>query len=436
MTELSVRHRATALLRNGRWSKWVSRGSWTLLDRGLFALSNFGLNVVLARWMSPEAYGAFAIAFSIFLIIGAAQSTIVTGPLLIFGPRRFSDRYPAYLGLVIKGQFVLSLVISLGLVVAGFGFIMIGNHSTGTVLFALAVSGPFILLLWLLRSSNYARLQARGAAVSGAIYLVVLLVAAYSFFRLGILTPETALFLMAAASLAVAIRLAIRQKADLRAEKLWGPFAREVAIEHWRYARWMLPAQLLTAARNNLFYFILPIWAGLEATGALRAFSNLTMPIGFMGYSLGGILVPMLVRARNNNSFVEKTVLAFVLFLGNSALYAAVLILFQNEIVGTLYQNKFDDYAYLVWLVALVPVVQSPAIVVGAALRALERPKEVFWATLAGVTCAVTLGLGAVALSGVLGAAIGNLLSASVITGVLLYMLWSCWTAGSTVKAT
>jgi O-antigen/teichoic acid export membrane protein len=427
MTELSVRHRAQALIRNGRWGKWINRGTWTLLDRGLFALSNFGLNIVLARWMSPEAYGAFAIAFSVFLIIGSAQSTMITGPLLVFGPRRFKDRYPAYLGLVIKGQFCLSLVISLGLALVGGGFLLAGKDSTGTVFLALAVSGPFILPLWLLRSSGYARLQARGAAISGTIYLVLLLLLAYGFFQLGILTPSTALFLMAGTSLVVAIRLAVRLGADLRAEKLRGPFAREVMLEHWRYARWMLPAHLLIAARNNLFYFILPVWAGLEATGALRAYSNLIMPIGFMGHSLSTILVPILVRARANGSLAEKTVLGFLLFLGNAIAYAAVLILFQDAIVEAVYPNKYDAYAHLVWLIAILPVVQSPSIVLGAALQALEKPKNVFWATLAGVGSAVTVGLALVALWGALGAAIGNLVSASVITGLLMFLLWAAW---------
>lgn len=425
MTEISIRGRATALIRNAKWGRWINRGAWTLLDRGLFALSNFGLNVVLARWMSLEAYGAFAIAFSIFLIMGAAQSTLVTGPLLVFAPRRYRDRYPAYLGLAIKWQFLLSLMTSFCIALAGAGFLIWSSRDTGIVLLALAASGPFILLMWLLRTSGYAQLQSKGAAISGAVYLVVLLASTYLFFRLDILTPATALFLMAATSLAVAIRLAIRQKADLFAEKLWGPFARDVVLEHWRYARWMLPAQMLTAGRNNLFFFVLPIWAGLEATGALRAFTNLILPIGFMGHSLGMILVPILVRARMNRSLPEKTILAFCLFLVSAIAYAAVLVLLNDEILRFLYAGKYADYAYLIWLIALLPIVQSPSVVIGAALRALERPKDVFWATLAGVGCAVTIGLGAVALAGVFGAAAGNLLSASVIMVVLMYLLWS-----------
>ena len=35
-----------------------------LADQALFAGSNFILNIVLARWLSPNDYGAFGVAFS------------------------------------------------------------------------------------------------------------------------------------------------------------------------------------------------------------------------------------------------------------------------------------------------------------------------------------------------------------------------------------
>lgn len=427
MTELSVRSRATALLQNGKWGRWINRGFWTLFDRGLFALSNFGMNIVLARWMSLDAYGAFAIAFSTFTIIGAVQSTFVTGPFLVFAPRRYRERHSAYLGLALKYQFVLSLIVSVGLAFVGVGFYLTGSRDTGAVLVALAISCPFILLMWLLRTTNYAKLESRGAAISGLIYLIVLLSSTYLLFRLDLLTPATALFLMAGTSFVVAIWLAIRQRADLFAEKLSGPFAREVAIEHWRYARWMLPARLLTATRNNLFIFVLPIWGGLEAAGALRALMNLVMPLGFMQNSLELILVPILVRARNNKSLHEKMALAAAFFVLNAIVYGAALVLFREEIITLLYKQQYIAYAGLVLLMALLPVVNGAAIVPGAALRAMERPKATFWAALGAAVATVLVGLPAIAIGGAAGALVGLLTSATVSFVILLFLLRSAF---------
>jgi Na+-driven multidrug efflux pump len=52
--------------------------------------------------------------------------------------------------------------------------------------------------------------------------------------------------------------------------------------------------------------------------------------------------------------------------------------------------------------------------VLGAALRAFERPDRVFWAYLCTTVVALTLGFGFIAAWGVVGAVVGYLLSTAV----------------------
>ena len=41
------------------WMPWVGKGSLAVLDQGLFAGSNFLLNVLLARWLAPSGLRRF-----------------------------------------------------------------------------------------------------------------------------------------------------------------------------------------------------------------------------------------------------------------------------------------------------------------------------------------------------------------------------------------
>ena len=41
---------------------WLKKGSLAVLDQGLFSGANFVVNILLARWLTPEEYGAFAVA--------------------------------------------------------------------------------------------------------------------------------------------------------------------------------------------------------------------------------------------------------------------------------------------------------------------------------------------------------------------------------------
>jgi O-antigen/teichoic acid export membrane protein len=426
VSEVSIASRAIALLRGGRWRRIADRGFWTLTDRGLFAVTNFGVNLVLARWLSPESYGAYAIGFAIFLIIGAAQNSLVIKPLLVFGARRYEDRYRTYLGVVIKAQLALSVVLSVALALLGLGFILGVSRDIGTVLIALAVAGPFRLLLMLLRLSSYVHLQPRQAAGSGAVYMVLLLGCLYLLNGQGALTAETALLANGLTSLVVAVWLAVRQKAELLGEALFGSFGREVAMEHWRYGRWSVAAHVVSDGYRNLYLFVLPLWGGLEASGALSALMNLVMPISFFQQSLNVVTVPVLSRARRTGHYVEKTLLAAAFFVSTALVYCGLLFLFRGEIVNLLYVGRYDAYVDVLILVALLPIVRSLSFVFDASLSALERPKDIFKATIASAACAVTFGIAAVAMAGVAGAVVGHLLCAIVGLATEYWILRSC----------
>jgi O-antigen/teichoic acid export membrane protein len=119
----------------------------------------------------------------------------------------------------------------------------------------------------------------------------------------------------------------------------------------------------------------------------------------------------------------EKVILGMVCFVVSSLVYAAALVLFQDEIIAILYSDRYRSYVNLVWIVALIPVVQSASSIVSATLNAMERPKAIFWAMVGGATCTATVGLGAVAIAGLLGAIVALLISAGVIMVLLLWFL-------------
>ena len=54
---------------SGKFARWVTKGGLAIVDQGLISGSNFLIGILLARWLMPEAYGAFALAFSVFLLL-------------------------------------------------------------------------------------------------------------------------------------------------------------------------------------------------------------------------------------------------------------------------------------------------------------------------------------------------------------------------------
>ncbi len=390
----------------------------------MFATSNFALNILLARWLTPQEYGAFGTAFAVFLLLGTVHTATLTEPMLVFGPGRYKERLPRYLGSLVYGHLGFAALSSFAMLLISLAFALWGASSLATVLLALAFAGPFILLLWLMRRACYARFEPHLAASGGVWYMALMLAGAYALYRLEWLSAASALSVMGISSLAVSLWLIARlhvERPRLRGDEI----VRDSLETHWRYGRWSVAVQALGWVPGNVFYLLLPIWGGLEAVASFRALMNLLLPMLQANAALSVLLLPILVRAREHSTFGAHVRFALVPFVFMPTLYWVLLGLFHDPLVSWLYGGQYADHAYLLWLLGLVPVAAAVKMVVSQALRALEKPDWLFAAYVVAALVAITLGAGCTYLWGVTGAGVGLVISqvtAAVLVAVLLLL--------------
>jgi len=402
------------------WMPWVGKGSLAVLDQGLFASSNFLLNVLLARWLAPADYGAFALAYSVFLLLLVFHSAILTGPMLVFGPGKYRERFPEYLGILLRGHFALKVPGAALLAAAAFLLRWLYSPAVERAFLALAIAGPFILLLWLLRRAFYVRLNPGWAAVGGGVYLLILLASALTLRAAGLLTPATGFLAMAAASLITCLILLVLLRPTLARDS---SAMRAVAADHWRFGKWGAAAAGPGWVTDNIYYLVLPAWVGLAEAGALKALLNLAMPALQSISALGVLLLPILVRDRDCGGprAMKRTIkLSLALFLLGSACYLALLWGFRLQIFHFLYAGKYAAYAsWPLLLVGLLPFAQSLPTVMGGALGALEKPNLGFWSSVGSGAVALALGVPLASSLGAGGALVGFVVS-YVLMGVLM----------------
>jgi len=406
------------------WLPWVGKGSLAILDQGLFASSNFLLNVLLARWLAPADYGAFALAYSVFLLLGILHTALLTEPMLVFGPGKYRERFPEYLGILLRGHFAVMLPGAA--LLAGGAFLLGWAYSPAVerAFLALAIAAPFILLLWLLRRAFYARLNPGWAAVGGLVFLLILLASALALRAAGRLTPATGFLTMGAGSLIGCLLLLVLLRPTLATDS---SSIRAVAADHWRYGKWVAAAAGPTWVTDNVYYLVLPAWVGLAEAGALKALLNLAMPALHSIGALGVLLLPILVRDRDFGGLhaMNRTIkLSLALFLLGSACYLALLWGFRLQIFHFLYAGKYAAYAaWPMVLLGLLPFVQSVPVVLGGALRALERPNLAFWSCVGGSALALALGVPLASSLGVGGALVGLVASYGLLGMLTLFFL-------------
>lgn len=403
---------------------WVERGAWAVADQGLFAVANFGLGVLLARWLTPAEFGAFTVVYAIFLLLGTLHTAVLTEPMLVFGSARYAGAFRSYLRLLLKGHWLVTLGASALLAAAAAVVMLIGGGTGGDVAMALlgmAFAAPFILFSWLTRRACFARMQPRSAAIGGAIYLALMLIGTFVLHRSGRLGVLTALGVLALASLIAGAWIVWRLHANDSSRTTAPVDPRSVLAEHWRYGRWAIASSALSWVPGNVFFLALPAAGGLAASAGLKALLNLVMPILHANAALATLLLPALARARDGEQgrFRELAFGAAAVFAVGALLYWLLIGLVAHPLIAWLYDGKYVEFAGLLWLAGILPLTAGIVAVLGASLRALERPDLVFWAYVGSAAVALSAGVGSMWLWGVAGAIVGMLI-ASVTTAVIL----------------
>ena len=87
------------------------KGFWAVMDQGLVATSNFTLNILLARWLTPNEYGAFSVAYTIFLFLSTFHIGMLNEPLLVFGPGKYKCKIRTYLRVLILGNWIFGIFV-------------------------------------------------------------------------------------------------------------------------------------------------------------------------------------------------------------------------------------------------------------------------------------------------------------------------------------
>jgi len=406
---------------SGTLSSWLQKGSWSVLDQGLFAVSNFAVNVLLARWLSPEAYGAFTVAFIIFLLGGAVYGGLFTEPMLVFGAGRFQHRVPSYLRVLLSGHVRFALVMGFVLGISAAAFFAGGEVELAAALGALAVAQALITFLWLMRRACYIIFRPELATLAGAVYLVLVVGSAVVLQGMGLLTGPIAFGVMGIGSLVsgggLAWYLGVFRTPDQPG------LVKEVRTAHWEYGRWASPTGGLQWLHGALPFLVLPLFVGLEGSATLRALFNLAMP-ALQGFSALVLLaLPVFVQARLRGRLFQTARNLGVALAGLAVGYGLLVGLFGTSLVAWLYRDQYDVEPALIWLIAGLPLFAVISGVLMAVLRAQERPKAAFQARVGAVGAAATAGVALTAVFGVVGAIGSDLLAYATEVFVMVPML-------------
>jgi len=302
---------------------FFERASWTLVDQCVVSGGNFLLNVLLARKLSQDDYGEFALFLGAIFLLRAIDYSLISYPVAVRLHGTPEHERARLLGNTSLLASALALVF---VVVMALGSILAGDED-------IVVPACLCFLCWQAQETSRRYLLAdfryRAAVTGDGIAYVgqALLIAFFGW--VDTITLTAALYLM---SVTFAFG-ALVHVSKLRFE--WPDLteAHRLAGEYFSIGKWSIVSYELVLIRVQLFPWILAATAGTAATASLQAGLNIANMMNPIIFGIGNAIPQVAAHAHRTEgvSGAWRAASGYVLFgLGPIVIICAAILLMPD----------------------------------------------------------------------------------------------------------
>jgi len=402
-----------------------------VLDQATTSGCNFLLNLLLARWMEPAAYGAFAVGFTLFLFVSGYHNALLLEPMSVLGPGRHRSRLPEYLLVQVRLHVLLTSLLGVLLLPVA-AFFWWGNRSEplAEAILGTSLALPMILFLWVVRRFFYILGSPSRALAGSVIYLLLSLGGLLAIKSLGWVNPLSALLIMGFSSLLAGGTVFQLTRLSSAVRRVEPPLRMlEILREHWIFGRWIVLAAALISASTQLQTFFCAALLGLQAAGALRAMQIVTLPMAQVITAVATLALPQLSREHAGGhvrSLRSRGVALTLALSGLAAAYEIVLLMTSRPLEAALYGGKMATYSWLIPILGFVPVFTALSTGYSLILRAAEKPQHFLIVGSITAPVSVISGIVFTRVWGLAGTS-ASIVLASAVTAVVTYGICQAW---------
>jgi O-antigen/teichoic acid export membrane protein len=402
----------------GRWQK---PAIISLADQAVFSGSMLLVNILLARWTSPEEFGAFAVLYAIFLIFAGFHNALIVEPMSVFGARKQAAARQVYFRHV---YVIHGAVVSVLAIVAGLGVVFLGGESLGAAKWALPIAIPLAMTFWLARRACYVESRPGRALGMSTSYAILTMLGLFWLSYTESLSTFSAFMLFGLAGFIVSLPVVAKALVQ-RTPQSSMPVVSSIK-KHLSYGRWSLGESIAFALSMSILPLAIAYFMDLGEAGKFRAVQILFLPLAHLLTGFGLMLLPTMSGLRVSAPFehyANRARMILAVFIGLSIAYVVPILVFGSDLLTLIYRDpNYLDLASLLPYLGLSAVAGAASAAMMIVLRSSERPDLVFLSTAAGSVVMLSVGIAMIAAFGVGGVAAALILN-SCVTAILL--AWS-----------
>ena len=255
----------------------IAKMFWLLLDQGVFAVSNFVINILFARWLLPTEYGWWVMSFSLCGFLGTLHNSAVQEPVLVQAARIPKHQQRAY----ILALFCIHLYLLIGAVgLAGLGWsaaMVMKQPDLGWAMVGGFIGAIIMLTNIIGRRLCFIFVSARASTCVGVVYLVGSVLTAIVMHRLMPLWWFDIWLIIGGWSVFASIATFWLAHTRTVGDE---PYSLSEVVAFCRhYAHWGLAASVFSWMRYDGLFVMLAHFAGLAEVAETRAVFNIGSPL-------------------------------------------------------------------------------------------------------------------------------------------------------------
>jgi O-antigen/teichoic acid export membrane protein len=399
---------------------FIERASWTLVDQCVVSGGNFLLNVLLARVLSEQDYGEFALFLGAIFLLRVLDYSLISYPLSVRLCGVNDDERAGLLGNTVLLAVALSLVL---VMVMALGTMLLEEDN---------ILLPACLCYWCWQAQETTRrflladfryreaVAGDGVAYVGPVLLLAVLLWIDS------ITLSSALYMMSATFAIGALVHASKLRfawPDLTETRLLAP-------EYFSVGKWSIVNYELVLVRVQLFPWMLAATAGTAATASLQAGLNIANMMNPIIFGIGNAIPQVAAHAHRTGGVIgaSRAAYGYVLFgLAPILLICAAGVLMPELLLRTVYgpSSPYLAAAMGLQLLAVGGVLDYIAEMISKTLLGVQAGRLASAVNVVAVAVAAVLAFALIGTLGVLGACLALLIANLVrATGAVIAITW------------
>lgn len=395
-------------------SQACKRLGWGVADQGMSSISNFAVNIYIARTLGAVEYGAFGLAYVTYGFALNASRGLATDPLLV----RFSGTHvPTWRRAVTRCTGTAATVgLTVGAIVIVAAVLLSGTARLAFLALGLTMPGLLLQDSW--RYSFFALGRGSQAFLNDTIWTLALIPALILLRTSGHASVFWFVFAWGATAAVAAAVGPLQARTAPRLAGAWEWMSRHRDLGP-RYLAEGTANSASSQLRNYGVGFIL----GLAAVGYVQAATTLMGPFMVIFFGMGLVTLPEAARILRRSP--RHLPLFCLLVSGGLSLlglaWGAVLLVTLPRGLGQLMLGSLWRPTYpLVWPTTLLVLGGCASAGAGTGLHALGAARRSLRAMVLGSALAVVLGIAGAALGG----AVGTMIGAAVASWIGALLFW------------